>query len=113
MKFWELTSVCRDQPDLLKNMLQSCGEDQLLEWIREIDEIITRQDRIILDKEIDDDICLAVLSKHTGKLYQSTRYLRAYPMENKMELTFVDIFKKYGGSIIEETLEKGIAILPK
>ena len=112
MKFWELTSVCRDQPNLLESVLQSCGEHQLVEWTQKIDEIVTQQNRTILDKEINDGICLTVLSKHTGKLYQSTRYLRTYPVENEIELTFADVFKKYGGSIIEETLEKGIATFP-
>lgn len=113
MKFWELTSVFRDQPEVLKRVLQIRQETQLLEWIDNINNIVSLQDRSILDKTIDDSLCVAVLAEHNGMLYQSSKYLRTYPVDNEIQLSFVEVFKKYGGSLIEETLEKGIAILPK
>ncbi len=112
MKFWELISVCRDQPERLKRVLQAHQETQLLEWIENINDIVSRQDRSVLDGVVDDFVCIAVLSEHAGVLYQATNYLRTYPIENEVELSFLEVFKKYGGSIIEETLEKGIAALP-
>jgi len=113
MKFWELTSVFRDQPEILKEFLQVHQETQLLEWINNIGDIVSRQDRSILDRTINDSLCIAALSKHNGMLYQSSKYLRTYPVENEIQLSFVEVFKKYGGSIIEETLEKGVSFIPK
>ena len=113
MKFWELESVFRDQPEKLKHILKIHQEHQLLAWLSNIDDIVSKQNRSILDKVIDDSLCMVILSEHSGFLYQSDEYLRTYPIENEIQLTFVEVFKKYGGSIIEETLEKGIAILPR
>lgn len=113
MKFWELTSVFRDQPEVLKRVLKTRQETQLLEWIDDINNIISQQDRSILDRTIDDSLCVAILAEHNGMLYQSSKYLRTHPIENEIQLSFVEVFKKYGGSIIEETLEKGIAAIPK
>lgn len=113
MKLWELTSIFRDQPEILKKALQARQETQLLEWIDNIDDITSRQDRSILDRIIDNSLCVAILADHDGILYQSSKYLRTYPIENEIQLGFAEVFKKYGGSIIEETLEKGIAVIPK
>lgn len=109
MKFWELVSVCRSHPQVLKQSLQAQGETQLLQWVEQFDELVAQQQRSILDSQVAADVCRNVLTELPFQLHQGERYLWSVAREETAPIALVDVFDRYGGSIIEDVLEKGRA----
>jgi hypothetical protein len=61
LKFWELTSVCRNEPHLLERLADNPEWSIFLEWNRSINELVDRQDREKLDAEVPHEAVLHVL----------------------------------------------------
>jgi len=108
MKFWELNSICRDQPKLLaKTLSRSCWRS--LEVIyNDFSTYVGDQERTILDMEVPENLCIEVLEQHPGQVFLFEGVLRSYRFAPAEEaLTYLDTFLQFGGSALEEILEKG------
>lgn len=110
MKFWELTSICRDEPDLLIEALRGYSDQKYADWFDDMPNIVSQQQREKLDAVVPSELCEAALKFHKGKLYKSgsqVRTNRADPSD--AEVSYIEVFRMFGANFLEEVLEKGSA----
>src|SRR5215470_16594807 len=110
MKLWELHSVCRTQPDLIEARLQT--EPRWQKWLKEFrsfDELVHTQDRSRLDADLPDDVVRSILSELRVTYYLSDDgWLRWSPQSTRDKaLSALSAFELYGGTVLEDALEKG------
>ncbi|TCO59396.1 hypothetical protein EV192_104237 [Actinocrispum wychmicini] len=113
MKFWQLVSVCRDEPELMERLAGGSEWNEYLEWFRDFARLVRDGDRSRLDAELPTAACVHVLSASRLELFESGRYLRsrrAGPADRKV--TAVEVLSRYGGAFLEDLLEAGLARLP-
>ena len=114
MKFWELVSIFESYPDLLPVALIAT---EYKDWLTNFDKLVRNQDRLKLDHLMPDNVCRSALSSHPGRLKLYTDgHLRGYDLYAQggdnlafTEMTYLEIYQKFGGSVIEDVLEKGSA----
>lgn len=109
MKFWELVSVCRERPNILDQVILAEKWPEFYEWYSNYNSLVREQDRKKLDTVIPDALAEEVLSKIPEVLYRSGDHLCSYPLGENSEVSYLEVYHKFGGSIIEEVLEKGSA----
>jgi len=110
MKFWELTSVFRGNETLLRRALSGT---KFATWV-------DNPSREQYDFKIPFEICVKALSTHPDFLYKySDNHLRSYiinkiewkkagnPAVEMTKMSYLEVFKSYGGHALEDTLEKG------
>jgi len=108
MRFWQLFSIARDQPELLRGVAL-----QRFEWARyaanaaEIHSIIDRQDRQILDEVVDADFSRAVLTQVKKPLYLGGGCLRSRRLQYEIEISVLEAVLRFGGEAVEDAFEKG------
>ena len=110
MKFWELDSVCRDQPGLLIRKAAERAEwYEYAEWGRKVDELVRTQDRAKLDFELPDAYVRGVLHDCSLVFYRGKDgWLRSYRLRpDDTERSPLEAYEEYGGSALEDALEKG------
>jgi hypothetical protein len=113
MKFWELNSVCRAEPQLMERLADKPEWAAYLDWYRHMDEIVDEQDRGKLDAEVPDDACLHVLSASQTPYFLSGGYLRSQRFTpSDRVLSAADAFKLYGGGSLEDAREYGLVEVP-
>ncbi|MDR7211682.1 hypothetical protein [Flavobacterium piscis] len=115
MKFWELTSAFRSETDNLKTVLEKPIWTKYKTYFDNFDSLVKRQDRKILDEEIPFDLAYEVcqLSKIKFWLYykRHPHLLTTWKQgidEPFEEVSALDILTRFGGSFIEETLERSV-----
>jgi hypothetical protein len=108
MKFWELTSVMRAEPNLLEVALRKPIWAEYYAWFTNLDKIVDAQDRGKLDARVPDALVRDALSgsRQTFYLYSGQLRSRRFTDED-VELSALDAFTHFGGTALEETLEKG------
>jgi len=116
MKFWELISAFRSEADNLETVLKNERWKKYRNYYENINSIIAKQERGILDEEIPFHLAKEVceLSKLKFYLYYKDQphCLSSYKQDTEQpfeELSPFDILVRFGGSFIEETLEKSIS----
>lgn len=112
MKFWQLVSICwRDgHPELVAAKAEERDEwRQFGEWDRQWERLVATQTRTVLDFELPDDYTRAVLCEVRLTFYDALDgHLRAWRLWRSDEaLPALEAYLRYGGALIEETLEKG------
>ena len=114
MKFWELVSVCRTEPELLDRLAAKPDWAGYLQWYRDFDRLVQQQDRAKLDAELPADAVLQVLSGSRTNYYQSEGFVRAkqHGPDDRV-LSAVDVVTLYGGSFLEDVSEAGLAPVPQ
>jgi hypothetical protein len=110
MKFWQLSSACRSEPELIDSVLRD--ETRWRSWadkFSRMNELVDVQDRSILDAELPDDLVRLVLSKLPTTFYLSSDgWLRSWAFNpHDKRLSALEAFDSYGGEVIEDVLEKG------
>jgi hypothetical protein len=122
MKFWEMVSAFRDQDTVLEKVLRSPRwQAEFWEKYQEFNWLTEKQDRQVLDAfvpvELSREIaaqCLEMkfhFSPEEGTLY---RLVRERDSDNKnIVMTALEVHDEFGGSVIEEILEKGSAKVEK
>jgi hypothetical protein len=121
MKFWELISAFRSETDNLKAVLENSIWTKYKAYFDNFDSIVKNQDRKILDEEIPFELAYEVcqLSKIKFWLYykRQPHILTSWkqgiddPFE---EVSALDILTRFGGSFIEETLERSVSeVMPR
>jgi hypothetical protein len=110
VKFWELASVCREEPQLMQLLGDRTEWTTYLDWFRDFDRIVSLQDRRKLNAEIPDEACLHVLRGSRLEFFLSDGYVRLRSMDPDAErLAASDVFLRFGGSFLEEVCESGLA----
>jgi len=112
MKFWELTSAFRGFDRQLIEVLTSGHWNQPYgEWLKNWSQLVHSQERNKLDAEVPKELVLEVAAAvgNLLVLYLNQGWLRSRQFSpTDIKLTALEVVKKYGGSVIEETLEKGL-----
>ncbi|MCE9556973.1 MAG: hypothetical protein K8T91_26805 [Planctomycetes bacterium] len=111
MKFWELVSGFRSEPELLQRILADRNWGDFSVWYGEFREIVARQDRQKLDAEIPGELELAVASGSSQVfcLRSDDCLESASPKSCGEILSALDVVKHFGGAMIEELNEYGSA----
>ena len=112
MRFWELEVVTFHYDRGLFGKVLSEREEWSIyaKYQRDFDSLVDAHRRDILDLELPDDLCLAVLERLKGNLYIGNGYLKSRRLsENDKEISFAEVYRRFGGSVIEEAYERGVA----
>ena len=110
MKFWELTSICRDEPDVLAKVLHDYSDQKYANWFNDMPNIVSQQQREKLDAVVPSDLCEVALKSHKGKLYRNGPQVRANRLKpSDLEVSYFEVFRMFGAQFLEEVLEKGSA----
>jgi hypothetical protein len=81
-----------------------------LGWHRDFARLVREQDRAKLDFELPDDASVHVLSGSGRKYYLANDHVRVRATgADDRELSAVDVFRTYGGSVLEDVNESGLA----
>lgn len=113
MRFWELVSACRDEPQLLQRLSANPAWAQYLAWYGDFATLVRTQDRAKLDAEVPDEACLHVLGGSSATYYLSGGYVRTRRAEaSDAQLTAAEVFTRFGGGFLEEVNEAGLAHVP-
>ena len=112
MKFWQLVSICRERPDILRQILQADKRKRYYKTFLMFDELVEKQEREALDEIVPDELVLVVLKDDTRQLYISNGYLRIQPLGiSDEETSILSAYQRFGGRILEEVLEKGLVAI--
>jgi hypothetical protein len=108
MKFWELTSVVRDERQILEAGLSKPEWNQYYDWYLNLDHLCRVQDREKLDAIIPVQLARDVLSSSKRLFYLNASQLRASRFtKDDLELSALETFEKFGGKAMEEAREFG------
>ncbi|MCA9007091.1 MAG: hypothetical protein KDA70_17585 [Planctomycetaceae bacterium] len=108
MKFWQLVSVCREKPNILKKTLEDPQWNEYLELYNLFGDLVENQVRKKLDQIVPEELVIDVLKKHHENMYISEGCLRLRPLGSQdMKITLIEVFYKYGGENLEEVMERG------
>jgi hypothetical protein len=109
VKFWELTSICRTQPDLVpRTAAEYPSWSQFEIWCRSLNELIASQDRDKLDSELPEEFVTAVLERcsETFFLGGDGRF-RSHRMNlDDEQLSALETYSRFG-DVLEDALEFG------
>jgi hypothetical protein len=113
MKFWELTSAFRSENQNLVSVLSKNNWTRYKIHFNNLEEIVQLQNRIILDEEVPFELAKEVCEISNLKFYlyykNIPHRLASYKQGNDTpyeEVSAIDILLRYGGSYIEETMER-------
>jgi hypothetical protein len=118
MKFWEMVSVFRDQNTVLENVLRSSKwQVEFWEKYQQFERLVERQDRQALDAFVPVELSRQIAAQcRQMKFYFDPakgilhKLVRGKDRDDKyMVMTVLEVHDQFGGSIIEEVLEKGSA----
>lgn len=103
MKYWEILSVFSDEQDILV---------KIQDKVHKICD--SNNDPALYDFQIVDEVCEIYFKESKKKFFVDCGSLRQYKemLSKDGVLTAHEAFIRYGGSVIEETLEKGSCRLP-
>lgn len=114
MKFWELISAFRSETPILTTVFFDPQWHKFQTWYTQSSALINTQNREILDAEVPDALARAVASKSALRFwyYPDMKLLRLakfdyFPEQARQMLTALEVYDRFGGSWIEEVLEKG------
>ena len=121
MKFWELTSAFRSEENNLVSVLSKSKWTKYKIYFDNLDSLVQKQDRVILDEEIPFELAKEVCELSKLKFYLYYKYtphrLASYKQGNDSpfeEISSLDILLRFGGSYIEETMERTMSdVLPR
>lgn len=118
MKFWELTSTFRTEPHILDTVLSAPQWLPYKTAYTQLSTLIATQDRTILYAEVPDALARAVASQSQLRFryYSEMKLLRLlepdfFPKQVSQELNALEVYDRFGGSCMEEVLEKGSCLV--
>ena len=118
MKFWELTSIFRTEPHILDTVLSNPQWLPFQSAYAQFSALVATQDRTILDAEVPAALARAVASQTQLRFryYPEMKLLRLFepdffPEQASQELNALEVYERFGGSCMEEVLEKGSCVV--
>jgi len=120
MKFWEMVSAFRDQKTILERVLRSPRwQPDFWEKYQNFERLVERQDRQILDAFVPIELSREIATEcHELKFHFNSEkgvlhklVSGRVPDGTHIVMTVLEVHDQFGGSIIEEVLEKGSANL--
>jgi len=116
MKFWELTSAFRSETENLELVLEDPKWIIYKAHYDNLKSSVQQQDRAILESEIPFDLAYEVSTKSNLKFWlyykKTPHFLTSWKQgtdEPFEEISASDILVRFGGSVIEETLERSVS----
>jgi hypothetical protein len=112
MKFWELTSAFRAEPDILKQVLSQNKWNDYYRQYKRLDEIVKKQKRDILDEELPFELCYEVAERSNLEFWLSfdekpqVLYNYRPNIEHMERLSPSEILIRFGGDKIEDAGER-------
>jgi hypothetical protein len=112
MKFWELTSAFRSEPDILRQVLSQNKWNDFYRKYKRLDEIVKTQQRDILDEELPFELCYEVAERSNLEFWLSfdekpqVLYNYRPNIEYVERLTPIEILIRFGGDKIEDASER-------
>ena len=121
MKFWELTSTFRTEPHILDTVLSDPQWLPFQSAYAQLSTLVATQNRTILYAEVPDALARAVASQSQLRFryYPEMKLLRLlepdfFPEQVSQALNALEVYNRFGGSCMEEVLEKGsCVVMPK
>ena len=121
MKFWELISAFRSETENLNSVFLNPQWTKYKSHYHNINQIAQRQNRQVLDEEIPFELAKEVCEMSKLKFYlyykDTPHRLASYQQGNDTpfeEVSSLDILLRFGGSCIEETVERTISeVVPR
>jgi hypothetical protein len=121
MKFWELISAFRSETDNLITVLEKPIWKKYKFYFDNFDSLVKKQDRKVLDEEIPFDLAYEVCQLSNIKFWlyykRQPHLLTSWKQgtdELFEEVSALDILTRFGGSFIEETLERSVSeVMPR
>jgi len=109
MKFWELTSIFRDDPMTLEQVLQNPRWNAYLGCLRNLPQHVNDQDRQTLDAVLPTELEKDAMQRCKLRFQIRDDFLirSPGPIADQDSLTATDVYSRFGGSAIEEVLEYG------
>lgn len=111
MKFWEMVLICRDPKDdePLGRILNQPQWQTYLGWYQDYETHVRQQHREILDAIVPNELADEVMGQCTLRFFIRDSHLRRARTASDLEnsLSALDTFRRYGGEVMEDTLEKG------
>jgi len=109
MKFWELTSIFRDDPMTLEQALQNPRWNTYLGWLRNLPQHVHNQDRQVLDAVLPTELEEHAIQRCKLRFQIRDDFLIRLPgpIAARNSLTATDVYSRFGASAIEEVLEYG------
>lgn len=114
MKFWELTSAFREEPNILRTVLMQDKWTKYYDHYKRLDDIIQKQERNILDEELPFDLCYEVADKSNQEYWLSFNELPQVlynyrpDIEDLERLRPSEILIRFGGDKIEDAHERSM-----
>lgn len=115
MKFWELTSTFRTEPQILNTVLSA---PQWLPFQSAYAQFSTPIATPMWDAEVPDALARAVAGQSQLRFrhYPEMKLLRLlepdfFPEQVSQELNALEVCDRFGGSCMEEVLEKGSCVV--
>ena len=109
VRFWELASVCRAQPELVaRTAAEHSSWSQFEIWYHSRNELLASQDREKLDSELPEEFVKAVLECCSKAFFLGgDARLRSYPLNpDDEQLSALEAYSRFG-NVLEEALEFG------
>lgn len=108
MKFWQLISIARENPESIQEAAKNPKWEKYLKWHDEFSMIVNDQDRAKLDEVLPEDFIKSVLENIPIHLFISHGYLRTRCLDEADEqISILNAYERFGGSYIDEVLEAG------
>ncbi len=110
MKLWQLASIARENGALMERVALTRKEwKKFGEWCEHFNEFVKTQDREKLDYVLPDDYVVAVLAASDIKCFRSEDgWIRSWQLSpGDLPLTAVEVYRKFGGSVLEAIFESG------
>lgn len=118
MKLWELISTFRSEPHILDAVLSDPQWLPFQTAYTQFSTLIATQNRTMLDAEVPDALAQAVASQSRlcFRHYPAMKLLRLlepdfFPEQVSQELNALEVYERFGGSCMEEVLEKGSCVV--
>ena len=111
MKYWELVSIMRTQRSALENLLRDERWARYRQWFADWDRLVDEQDREILDSTVQEELACAAMELFPDRFQVRKGYLHGCPIgvAPSDSLSALETYRRFGGTAIEDTLERGNA----
>ena len=118
MKFWQIVSSF--EPEIVKSVLEKPEWTKFKNYYDNYNQLVNEQNRKILDEIIPIKLTKELCSNSNLKFYLDNRDEQLNLRINKLDknekyqqLNSLEVFEKFGGEFIEESIEKGSSKLLK